>query len=197
MRAQTKGFEGVGGRVAGAMMARLNRDMEAAAIEVLDPSPGDAVLTVGFGPGVGVAQLVARLPAGRVCGIDPAAAMVDQAIRRNRAAVGAGRVELLRAAAESIPYPDAAFAGVLAVNSAQLWHPLETAVREVARVLRPGGALVAVTHAWAIEKHAPLEGWIDTVTALLRGAGLGCVSHSLRDFRSGAGLVLAARPPPG
>jgi ubiquinone/menaquinone biosynthesis C-methylase UbiE len=176
-------------------MARMNRDMEHAAIEKLDPAPCAAVLSVGFGPGVGIAALARRLPEGRVAGIDPSSTMVDQARRRNRRAVDTGHVSLARAAAETIPWPDAAFSGVLAVNSMQLWEPLEAGVREVARVLAPGGALVTVTHVWAIERRTSLEQWVGSATDLLVACGFADVTHSTASFRSGNGLLLRASKP--
>ena len=190
-----KGLDGLPGRLAGAVMARLNRDMEVAAVEELAPAPGDAVLAVGFGPGVGIDELVTRRPDGPIAGIDPSATMVEAARRRNRAAVAAGRVQLVQAAASSIPWPDGAFSGVLAVNCMQLWEPLDVALREVARVLAPGGSLVTLTHRWAIEKRAPLGEWIDAAGGLLRRCGLADLTHRTAPFRSGQGLVLRARMP--
>ncbi len=174
-------------------MARLNRDMERAAIEELAPAPDDHVLTVGFGPGVGIAELVPRVPDGGVAGVDPSRAMVDQARRRNRAAIREGRVRLEQAGAVAIPWADATFRGVLAVNNLQLWDPLDASLREVARVLGAGGALVTVTHCWSIEKRGPLNTWLDTMTRSLEGAGFADPVSVRRPFRSGEGLVLRAR----
>jgi ubiquinone/menaquinone biosynthesis C-methylase UbiE len=195
MEPGTTSFEGTAGRVAGVVMARMNRDMEHTAIDEFDPVPHAAVLSIGFGPGVGIAALVRRLPQGWVAGIDPSSTMVDQARRRNRRAVDARRVSLACAAAESIPWPDEAFTGVLAVNSIQLWDPLEAGVSEAARVLAPGGALVTITHVWAIEKRAPLERWIGSTTGLLGACGFADVTHSTASFRSGNGLLLRASKP--
>jgi len=189
----TTTFEGTAGRVSGALMARLNRDMERAAVDELAPGRDDAVLAVGFGPGVGIAELVARMPGGIVAGIDPSPTMVAQARRRNRAAIGAGRVALVRAGAEAIPWPDGAFRGVVAVNSMQLWDPLDDALCEVARVLAAGGQVVTVTHTWAIEKRAPLEEWTAAVLPRLEHCGLVGVTQRTAGFRSGPGLVLHAR----
>lgn len=176
-------------------MARVNRDMELAAIDQLDPAPATAVISIGFGPGVGIAALVRRLPQARLAGVDPSKTMVDQARRRNRPAVETGHVTLACAGAESIPWPDATFSGVLAVNSIQLWDPMDAGVREVARVLAPGGALVTVTHVWAIEKRAPLEQWVGSATELLEACGFTDVVHSTDSFRSGDGLLLRAAKP--
>jgi ubiquinone/menaquinone biosynthesis C-methylase UbiE len=195
MQASTTSFDGTAGRVAGAVMARVNRDMEHAAIDELNPAPGATVLSIGFGPGVGIAALVRRLPEARLAGIDPSSAMVDQALRRNRRAVDTGRVTLTCATAEAVPWPDAVFTGVLAVNSIQLWDPMEAGVREVARVLAPGGTLVSLTHVWAIEKYAPLERWVESATELLGACALTDVTHRTASFRSGKGLFLRASKP--
>ena len=189
------GFEGAAGKVAASVMARLNRDMERAAVSELDPKPGDDVLAVGFGPGVGIQELVPRLERGCIAGIDPSATMVEHASRRNRGAVESGQLVLVEAAADAIPFPDGAFRGVVAVNSMQLWRPLEGSLLEVARVLAPGAALVTVTHVWAIEKQAPLDEWLARTTSLLGFAALGHVRHRRGSFRSGAGLVLSAHKP--
>ena len=195
MDTATAGFEGVTGRLAGAVMARLNRDMEVAAVDELAPAAGASVLAVGFGPGVGIAELVTRLPHGQIAGIDPSATMVSAARQRNRAAIDTGRVRLVQAGVASIPWPDAAFCGVVTVNSMQLWEPMEVALREIARVLAPGGRLVTLTHRWAIEKRMPLAQWIETTGALLRRCGFVEITHRSVPFRSGEGLVLGARMP--
>jgi arsenite methyltransferase len=193
MHPSTAQFDGPAGRLAGAVMARTNRDMEIAAVDELGPAPDDAVVAVGFGPGVGIAALAPRLPDGLVAGIDPSASMVALASRRNRVAIAAGRVELVQARVESIPWRESTFAGVLAVNSMQLWEPLDVALDEVARVLIPGGTLVTVTHRWAIERRAPLDEWVAAADALLGDRGFKRVAHRTGRFRSGTGLVMRAQ----
>jgi ubiquinone/menaquinone biosynthesis C-methylase UbiE len=190
------GFDGVSGRLAAAVMARLNADMERAAVAALRPAPDAVVLAVGFGPGVGVEALLTHLPQGRVVGIDPSSVMVERTRHRTRAAVDEGRVELAQCGADTIPYPDHSFDGVIAVNSAQLWEPFAASVHEVARVLRTDGSLVTVTHEWAIAKRAPLEQWIEATVAVLHEAGFHGVTHRAERFRSGSGLILCATKAP-
>ena len=192
MRTPNRGFEGTVGRLTGTVMARMNRDMELAAVDELALGSGAEVLAVGFGPGVGIAALLERASRVRVRGVDPSASMVEQAGERNRVAVREGRVELAQARAEMVPWPDAAFDAAVAVNSMQLWDPLPAAVRELARVLRPGGVLVAVTHTWAVEKRMATAEWTSTTNELLQRCGFTDVTVGTRTFRSGPGLVQRA-----
>ena len=156
--------------ISGPVMARLNRDMEQATVAELNPSPSDSVLSIGFGPGIGIELLAEVLPVGLVAGIDPSATMNDLARRRNRRRIDSGHVVLRNASVEAIPWPDDTFDGIIAANSAQFWRPLDAAVGEVARVIRPGGSLVTITHAWAIEKVSPVSQWIERVSSLLASA---------------------------
>jgi ubiquinone/menaquinone biosynthesis C-methylase UbiE len=186
------GFDGFVGRISGFVMARLNRDIERAAVAELRPLPNDSVLAIGFGPGIGIESLAEALPAGLVAGIDPSATMNELALRRNRRGIDSGRIVLRNAGAEVIPWPDDTFDGIVAANSAQLWRPLDAAVGEVARVLRPGGSLVTITHAWAIEKVSPVPEWIEWVSSLLAQREFSAISSRIRTFRSGRGLMLRA-----
>jgi protein-L-isoaspartate O-methyltransferase len=104
METPTNGFDGAAARLVGPVMARMNRDMERAAIEELAPAPDDSVLAIGIGPGVGIAALVPHLPDGVIGGVDPSGAMVAQARRRNLAAIERGQVVVERSpAARSTP----------------------------------------------------------------------------------------------
>ena len=185
-------FDGFVGRISGPVMARLNRDMEQAAVAELNPSPSDSVLSIGFGPGIGIELLAEVLPVGLVAGIDPSATMNDLARRRNRRRIDSGHVVLRNASVEAIPWPDDTFDGIIAANSAQFWRPLDAAVGEVARVIRPGGSLVTITHAWAIEKVSPVSQWIERVSSLLAEREFSAISFQMQTFRSGRGLILRA-----
>ena len=108
---------------------------------------GENVLDLGTGTGA-VAQRAAAIvgPNGRVVGVDISPDMLALA-RQRVAALGLGDVSLLAGRAESIPADDAAFDVVLASLSMMYVIDRETAAREIARVLRPGGRFVAAV--WA------------------------------------------------
>src|SRR5437588_9547791 len=133
---------GLLGRLGGLILARTNRTAAATAIDLLAVRPGDSVLEIGFGPGVGIEILAERVETGRVAGVDPSDEMVHQATNRNAQAIRAGRLDLRRAGADQLPFAAAVFDKVLAVNSMQIWPDAAAGMREVRRVLTSGGQAV-------------------------------------------------------
>src|SRR3954463_16552251 len=75
---------GLLGRLGGLIMSRGNAEQERRAVTLAAVRPGDTVLVVGSGPGVGLAE-AARLagPRGRVIGVDPSTTMREMAARRS------------------------------------------------------------------------------------------------------------------
>ncbi|MGH3326259.1 MAG: class I SAM-dependent methyltransferase [Streptomycetales bacterium] len=134
------------GHIAGWLMARGNESEQHEVADLLDVPPGTRILEVGFGPGRLVRLLAARFPTALISGVDPSAAMRSQATRANRVAVAERRVELREGDAAHLPYRDASFDHVLAVNNIAIWPDLGAGVEEIARVLRPGGTLVVAWH---------------------------------------------------
>ncbi|HEX7079555.1 MAG TPA: class I SAM-dependent methyltransferase [Gammaproteobacteria bacterium] len=134
--------EGVLGWLGGMIMARTNRRMIGRAVELLDVRPSDHVLEVGFGPGVGIAYLARAVSSGHVAGVDPSELMLGQARSRNAAAVARGAVELRKGGVERLPFRNESFDRVMAINSMQLWPDAVNGLREIHRVLKPGGCLV-------------------------------------------------------
>jgi arsenite methyltransferase len=102
---------------------------------------GDTILDVGSGSGTD-ALIAARLvgPGGRVVGLDMTEAM-RQRLLANAEAMGAENVEVLAGTAEEIPLPDTSVDVVTTNGVLNLVPDKPRAVREIHRVLRPGGWL--------------------------------------------------------
>jgi SAM-dependent methyltransferase len=110
-------------------------------------SPGQQVLDLGTGTGsvaLQAAPLIA--PHGEVLAVDLSPAML--AVAQQRAgAMGVGNVRCREGRAEAIPMDDGSVHVVLASLSLMYAIDRAAAAREIARVLRPGGRLVAAV--WA------------------------------------------------
>lgn len=101
----------------------------------------DVVLDLGGG-GHALAQLA--LYAGTVHGVDTSAAAVWAAISRNRHDVARGRVHVCRGTLPALPFPEAMFHVITAFEPAFWAGDLPACLREVRRLLRPGGQCVLV-----------------------------------------------------
>lgn len=105
--------------------------------------PADAdVLEVGSGGGFNAETFLRRFPGWRVTATDYDPEMV--ALARPRLTRFGDRVLLRQADATSLPYADASFDLVLSIGVLHHVGAWEKALVEAARVLRPGGALLAV-----------------------------------------------------
>lgn len=132
-------FEGRGSRVYDVVARRLLRRVyRRLAEDVAATAPANAaVLDVGTGPGVLLAELAARRPDLRLNGIDLSADMIAAATRN----LGqfADRVDVRVADVTDLPFPDGSFDLIVSSFSLHHWDRPELAVPQLARVLRPGG----------------------------------------------------------
>jgi ubiquinone/menaquinone biosynthesis C-methylase UbiE len=166
--------------------------------EVADALPEPrAILDIGCGTGLLLAQAAQRFPGARLTGIDAAAEMIR--VARSSAPADAP-VEFLQATAEALPFEPASFDVVLTTMSFHHWADQPAALGEVRRVLVPGG-LFALTDAFPV-------GWLRFVfarsghgrfkrppelMALLREAGLPLERHVPVPGLGGTVQVVLAR----
>ncbi len=144
---------GLVGRLIGWFMARDNERMNRVAIESLAITPDDDVLEIGFGPGQAIELIVKRTAARRIAGVDPSAIMVEQARARNRESVDSGRVSLVQATVDALPFEDQQFSKVCAISNFRIWPDRARGLAETRRVMRPGGTLALCVRQAAKRPH--------------------------------------------
>jgi ubiquinone/menaquinone biosynthesis C-methylase UbiE len=86
-------------------------------------------------------ELAARAPRGRIVGVDPSELMVEIAAQRNRPLIEAARVDVVLSTVESLSFPDEVFDKAQCVHVLYFWKDIDMSLREIARVLKPGGRL--------------------------------------------------------
>jgi ubiquinone/menaquinone biosynthesis C-methylase UbiE len=105
-------------------------------------TPGDFLIEVGCGGG---ALLNEALRSGcRAAAVDHSGEMVELALAVNRDAVREGRLEIRQASAERLPFPDATFTCAAMTGVLGFLPDPVAALREIRRVLGPGGRFVAL-----------------------------------------------------
>jgi arsenite methyltransferase len=137
---------GLPGRIGGTIMVRSNAGQEERATNQAGLRPGDKVVVVGHGPGVGL-KLAARsvVPGGHVVGVEPSVAMRDMAASRCAGEIKSGVVELRGATADQTGCATNSMDAAISVNNVMLWDRA-AGFRELHRVLRRGGRLVITVH---------------------------------------------------
>lgn len=125
---------------------------------MLDERDESHLLDVGSGTGSLAIAALERWPRHRVTGIDPAGGMLEVARRTAdellpRAVARRFRAEV--AAADQLPFDDAAFDLAISSFVLQLVDDRPAALREIRRVLRPGGTFAWVAWERTERSYAP------------------------------------------
>ena len=108
----------------------------------------DIILDVGCGGGRTLSKLAAIATEGRVFGIDHSRESVAMAVRTNRQWIDVGRVEIREASVSRLPFSDATFDVITAVETHFWWPNLLLDTLEVLRVLKPGGKLILIAEVY-------------------------------------------------
>jgi SAM-dependent methyltransferase len=141
--------------------------------------PGEVVVDLGSGGGLDVFLAAKKVgPTGKAIGIDMTPEMLARA-RENAARQGLANVEFHEATIDNLPLPDRSVDCVISNCVINLAPDKRAVLREIARVLRPGGR-VAVSDI-ALKKPLPPEIGNDLL------AYVGCIAGaiSIEDYVSG------------
>ena len=102
------------------------------------------ILDVGCGGGRTLCKLAAVATQGKVYGVDYSEESIAVSKRTNAHWIKMGRVEVRHGSVSQLPFPDHMFDLVTAVETHFFWPNLPADMREIFRVLRPGGKLILI-----------------------------------------------------
>jgi arsenite methyltransferase len=172
----------------------VNGNINRLTLENLAVVADDRILEIGFGGGALIADILRHAPDAHVTGVEVSALAVDLANQRFRGEIDAGSASFREINEDMLPFDDAVFDKIAAVNVIYFVPDLDCGFREALRVLKPGGCHV-LSYA---------EGSPDRITRFprpeiedrLRRVGFaGIVSVSSSDEENGEFHCTVARKP--
>jgi demethylmenaquinone methyltransferase/2-methoxy-6-polyprenyl-1,4-benzoquinol methylase len=149
------------------MSAGLHHRWRERAADLAGASPGDRVLDVATGTGDLAIELARRVaPGGEVVGSDFSEAMLERARRKNRSPQ---TLSFEWGDALDLSYPDRSFDVATVGFAARNFSDLAAGLREMRRVVRPGGRVVVLefTTPTRLPLSAFYKVWFDRVVPLL------------------------------
>jgi SAM-dependent methyltransferase len=132
------------------------------------------VLDVGCGGGRTIEKLAMTATHGKVSGVDYAAGSVAVSRSRNKNLIEAGRLNIRQASVSDLPFAANTFNLVTAIETQYYWPDLPNDMREILRVLKPGGTLAVVAETY---KGGSRDVVLGTAMRLFGSPSLGVKEH--------------------
>ncbi len=153
-----------------------------AAVDLLDPRPGEHLLEIGCGTGQAIETILARRPDVVLTAIDRSEKAVARARAVNAAAIATAHATVSSGDVERGPMPVGPFDRVFAIRVNSFWTKPGRALPQIRATLAPGREL------WMIYDE-PADKVLGPILASLRIAG---ASH-VRDAETAGAFAIIAR----
>ncbi|MEQ2204049.1 hypothetical protein XENOCAPTIV_007134 [Xenoophorus captivus] len=169
----------VGGWLVSKLFKTRNQVLEESAVQLCRIQPGDTVLELGHGPGLGLESAAKLLtgPTGHMIGVDYSEYMHQMAKERVKEFLESGKVTLHLCDVAAMPLEDNSVDKVFHCNCYYFWPDLRKAASEIHRVMKPGGLIVTTLRhshvaVLAAKRVMPGENWRpEAYMAALRDSG--------------------------
>ena len=137
------------GRLFTSLMNKSHSELTDWGLSHITVDKGFTILDVGCGGGRTIEKLAEKTVEGKVFGVDYANGSVAAARSTNARSIADGRVAIEQASVSKLPFPDDKFDLVTAVETQYYWPDPESDMREVFRVVRPGGTFAVIAESYA------------------------------------------------
>lgn len=152
------------GLIVGKEMNKCHLDLWEWGLSLVSIAPDSTVLDIGCGGGAGIKMLSNKVTKGKVYGIDHSEDMVKLAQDINKDLIETGQVSICQGSVSSLTFMDDMFDMVTAVETYYFWPDIINDLKEVLRVIKPGGRLVLVNETY---KHKDFEQRNSRISKLL------------------------------
>jgi ubiquinone/menaquinone biosynthesis C-methylase UbiE len=127
-------------------MNQVNSEILDSTIQLLEIKPADRLLDVGFGGGGAMERMIRQARGGLVAGIDTSGAMLRYTRKKFKPEIVQGEIEVREGSASDIPYDGDYFDKICTINCIYFWPDPGAGLKEILRVLKPGGMLVIAVY---------------------------------------------------
>lgn len=141
------------------MLHRMNKshyEMTGWGLGFLSFQKTDDVLDVGCGGGMTLHRIADQVTEGHLTGIDYSDVSVAESKKLNEDLIAEGRMDILKASVEKLPFADDAFDKVVSIESFYFWPDPPENLKEAVRVLKRGGHLMLIAEVYngsALSEH--------------------------------------------
>lgn len=129
------------------MLQRMNESHAAVtqwALGFLDFGEEDQALDIGCGGGAALKRMSEKIPKGHLTGIDYSPVSVELSRETNAQDIQNGKMEVLEASVEHLPFEEGSFDKIITVESFYFWPDPAENLKEVLRILKKGGVFLLI-----------------------------------------------------
>ncbi|MDE6833549.1 MAG: class I SAM-dependent methyltransferase [Ruminococcus sp.] len=129
------------------MLTRMNvshYDVTGWALDFIKLSGNETVLDIGCGGGETLRRMSEKITSGHLTGLDYSPVSVKMSSQHNAGSISAGKMNIVEASVEKMPFNDDSFDRIITVESFYFWKNPPENLKEVHRVLATGGIFLIV-----------------------------------------------------
>ena len=168
---QSRKPKGFVGKIMLKIMNKAHRNIFELGIGNINIQEDNRILDLGFGGGIALKQLSRQYKNIKLFGIDFSEEAIETASKNNINDIQSGKITLIKADIEKIPFPDNYFDIITAFQTHYHWDNLLGKIKEIYRVLNSNGQFIITAEKYKINYHMEKYKTEDEIIRLFNDVG--------------------------
>jgi len=126
-------------KITGEQMNYFNEFLYDSVIDLMQLKNNESILEIGFGNGKFFNKLFSKADNLQISGLEYSKEMIEEANINNQSAISSGKLNIQFGNCSNMPFPDNSFDKLFCINVIYLWEDPANHLKEIRRVLKPGG----------------------------------------------------------